>query len=123
MQKWPKETTVRYTAVSAFVFLRLICPAIMNPKLFNMMPDHPTEEIARTLTLVAKVVQNLANMSEFGAKEPYMTPLNAFLQDQRPRMELFLDTLCKPGSAADDEKEEKKEEEKKGGGGEANDGG
>jgi hypothetical protein len=66
----------------------------MNPKLFNMMPGHPTEETARHLTLVAKVVQNLANMSEFGQKENFMTPCNSFLVAERPRMQRFLDTLA-----------------------------
>jgi hypothetical protein len=33
----------------------------------------------RGLLLIAKVVQNLANNVLFGAKEPYMFPLNDFL--------------------------------------------
>ena len=31
---------VRYTAVSAFVFLRLFAPAILNPKLFGLRPEY-----------------------------------------------------------------------------------
>ncbi len=29
--------SVRYTAVSGFLFLRLFCPAILNPKLFDLI--------------------------------------------------------------------------------------
>jgi hypothetical protein len=35
-----------------------------------MLPDFPSETTARNLTLVAKVIQNAANMTEFGEKEP-----------------------------------------------------
>jgi hypothetical protein len=69
-QRWAKEPLVQYTSVSAFIFLRLVCPAVLNPKLFNMLPDFPSETTARNLTLVAKVIQNAANMTEFGEKEP-----------------------------------------------------
>lgn len=31
---------VRYTAVSAFIFLRLFAPAILNPKLFGLRPEY-----------------------------------------------------------------------------------
>lgn len=92
---------------SGFVFLRLICPAIVNPRIFNIIAgelwlgnsicsvfikqasatfwktlniemytsntwsisaDPPCPIASRTLTLVAKAVQNLANLVEFGAK-------------------------------------------------------
>uniref|UniRef100_A0A8C9XS25 RAS p21 protein activator 1 n=1 Tax=Sander lucioperca TaxID=283035 RepID=A0A8C9XS25_SANLU len=67
-QKWPTNTTMRTRVVSGFVFLRLICPAILNPRLFNIIADPPSSAAGRTLTLVAKSVQNLANLVEFGAK-------------------------------------------------------
>lgn len=35
---------------------------------FAFLPDSPSPTAARTLTLVAKSVQNLANLVEFGAK-------------------------------------------------------
>jgi hypothetical protein len=91
--KFKGDDLVRFTAPSAFIFLRFICPAILNPKLFNMMPDHPTETTARNLTLVAKILQNLANMSEFGQKEPHMTCCNEFIMLMRGRMQKFLDSF------------------------------
>ena len=56
--------------------------------------DHASEATARTLTLIAKIVQNLANMSEFGQKEDYMQCCNDFLVATRPRMQDFLDRLA-----------------------------
>uniref|UniRef100_A0A8C3ANK0 RAS p21 protein activator 1 n=1 Tax=Cyclopterus lumpus TaxID=8103 RepID=A0A8C3ANK0_CYCLU len=67
-QKWTTNNTMRTRVVSGFVFLRLICPAILNPRLFNIIADPPSSAAGRTLTLVAKSVQNLANLVEFGAK-------------------------------------------------------
>uniref|UniRef100_UPI00398E4634 ras GTPase-activating protein 1-like isoform X2 n=1 Tax=Pristiophorus japonicus TaxID=55135 RepID=UPI00398E4634 len=67
-QKWPKNHTMKTRVVSGFVFLRLICPAILNPRMFSIILDPPSSTAARTLTLVAKSLQNLANLVEFGAK-------------------------------------------------------
>lgn len=43
------------------------------------MSTAPTKEMRRGLLLIAKIIQNLANNVLFGAKEPYMFPLNPFL--------------------------------------------
>ncbi|KAH0628075.1 hypothetical protein JD844_008775 [Phrynosoma platyrhinos] len=77
--KWPANTTMRTRVVSGFVFLRLIYS--------------PSPTAARTLTLVAKSVQNLANLVEFGAKEPYMEGVNPFIKSNKHRMIMFLDEL------------------------------
>ncbi|EDO36190.1 predicted protein [Nematostella vectensis] len=91
--KWADNQTVRTRVVSGFLFLRLFCPAIMNPKTCNLMSELPSATAARTLTLVAKCLQKLANLVEFGAKESCMTPVNPFMQKNRERMVSFMDEL------------------------------
>ena len=99
----------KHTSVSGFVFLRFFCPAILNPKMFGIVEgkeiflfylifkylifffpfiEHPTGQAARTLTLIAKVVQNMANLVP-DAKEPFMAFLTEFLTNHIVPM-----TLC-----------------------------
>ncbi|KAI8911358.1 hypothetical protein DFJ77DRAFT_512364 [Powellomyces hirtus] len=84
------DTQVKYAAVSGFIFLRFFCPAILSPKLFGIMNEHPPDITARTLTLLAKILQNLANLSEFEAKEPYMAPANSWIAGNLPGMRLYI---------------------------------
>ncbi|KAK3294972.1 uncharacterized protein B0H64DRAFT_325931 [Chaetomium fimeti] len=86
--------TVTYTSVSGFLFLRFLCPAILNPKLFGLLRDHPRPRAQRTLTLIAKSLQALANLSTIGKKETWMEPMNRFLTAQRQSFKDFLDEVC-----------------------------
>lgn len=107
--------TVAYSSVSGFLFLRFFCPAILNPRLFGLMQgkhfipfltlhnhptnkhqptDQPNPHAQRTFTLLAKSLQGLANMSTFGAKEPWMAPMNAFLTSSRQDFRAFIDAIC-----------------------------
>lgn len=49
---------------------------------------------SRTFTLLAKIIQNLANLVNFGEKEPYMKDLNPLIVNNIDRMKLFLDELA-----------------------------
>ncbi|KAF8950097.1 hypothetical protein BGZ52_003735, partial [Haplosporangium bisporale] len=87
----------RYTGVSGFVFLRLICPAILGPKLFHIVREHPEPRAHRTLTLIAKSLQGLANLVLFGTKESWMVPMNEFINENTQSLKDFIDQICIPG--------------------------
>ena len=103
--------SVAYSSVSGFLFLRFFTPAVLNPKLFGLLKgqyppsfrilclltgilDHPRPRAQRTLTLITKTLQTLANMTTFGAKEPWMEPMNIFLNTHRQQFKTFVDEIC-----------------------------
>jgi neurofibromin 1 len=87
MRRFPEA---KFTAVGAFIFLRFFCPAIVAPDAEGLISSTPSKEMRRGLLLIAKVVQNLANNVLFGAKEPYMFPLNDFLSQNIYSVATFL---------------------------------
>ncbi|KAI1325648.1 GTPase [Xylariaceae sp. FL0255] len=86
----------KYTAVGAFIFLRFFCPAIVAPDSEKLVDVPPSKEMRRGLLLIAKVIQNLANNVLFGAKEPYMYPLNDFLTQNIYKVTTFLREISVP---------------------------
>jgi len=56
--------------------------------------EHPRPKARRALTLVAKSLQGLANMSSFGTKEAWMEPMNVFLNSHRQEFKTYLDNIC-----------------------------
>ena len=95
-----EQKNTRWTSVSAFVFLRFFVPAVLNPKLFALVREPPDSKSQRTLTLVAKTLQGLANFSSFGQKEPWMLPMNGFVQDNTAAFVDFIEHISTPGASA-----------------------
>lgn len=81
------------TLIGGFFFLRFINPAIVTPKSYMLIDGTPAERPRRTLTLIAKMLQNLANKPAY-AKEPYMAKLQPFVQMNKERVNNFMLELC-----------------------------
>ena len=107
------------TFIAVFVFLRLYCPAITAPHLYGIYEgkhlnddirntsshtiskfsniyfslEPPESNVQRTLILLSKVLQNLANGILFGKKENYMVKLNEFITSNTDTMKSFVQEL------------------------------
>lgn len=90
----PEDKTTALNCLSAFIFLRFFCPAILNPKLFYLTKNHQTGSAQRTLTLIAKILLNLANRLDFSPhKEPHLVPMNKFLEAHQPEIYDYFDKI------------------------------
>ncbi|KAI3317302.1 GTPase [Xylariaceae sp. AK1471] len=93
-RKYPEANDqVICTLIGGFFFLRFINPAIVTPKSYMLIDGVPAENPRRTLTLIAKMLQNLANKPSY-AKEPYMSKLSPFIQQNKDRVNKFMLDLC-----------------------------
>ncbi|KAL6707838.1 RasGAP protein [Coniothyrium glycines] len=81
------------TLIGGFFFLRFINPAIVTPRSYMLIDVLPAENPKRTLTYIAKMLQNLANKPSY-AKEPYMAKLQPFIHQNKDRINKFLLDLC-----------------------------
>ena len=81
------------TLIGGFFFLRFINPAIVTPRSYMLIENAPEDNPKRTLTYVAKMLQNLANKPSY-AKEPYMQKLQPFIQQNKERINKFMMDLC-----------------------------
>ena len=95
-------------ALGNFIFLRFINPAFLNPEviglsecniyyslilIYSAFHNKVSDKMRRTLVLVVKVLQNLANEQKFGGKEKFMEPLNSFIAQNKNTLSKFYDEL------------------------------
>ncbi|TFY69240.1 hypothetical protein EVJ58_g517 [Rhodofomes roseus] len=83
-------------SVSAFCFLRFMVPAILHPHLFGLWPGLPDARVQRSLTLIAKVIQNLANLNASVQKEDFMRGVRDFLTNSVPHMVDYIVVVSTP---------------------------
>ncbi|WPH00598.1 Hypothetical protein R9X50_00342800 [Acrodontium crateriforme] len=93
-RKYPDASEQTFcTLIGGFFFLRFINPAIVTPRSYMLIEQTPADNPKRTLTYVAKMLQNLANKPSY-AKEPYMQKLQPFVQQNKERINNFMMDLC-----------------------------
>lgn len=93
-RKYPSASdTAVCSLIGAFFFLRFVNPAIVTPQAYMLVDKFPSDNSRRILTLIAKMLQNLANKPSY-SKEPYMSNLAEFVSSNRARINEFLNDLC-----------------------------
>lgn len=89
-----------YVAAGSFVFLRLICPALVSPETENIIGAvKPTQR--RSFITLAKIIQNLANGSENLVKWPSLVTETSFLKECGSRIFDFLTEVCRTDRVID----------------------
>ncbi|KAF7720992.1 glyceraldehyde-3-phosphate dehydrogenase 1 [Apophysomyces ossiformis] len=96
-RKYPDATDHAISSlIGGFFFLRFVNPAIVTPQAYMLVDNLPGNNPRTTLTLIAKMLQNLANKPSY-AKEAYMIPTNPFVENNKERTNRFLNELCEVG--------------------------
>ncbi|KAI8824293.1 Rho GTPase activation protein [Fimicolochytrium jonesii] len=96
-RKYPDASDLQICSlIGGFFFLRFINPAIVTPQAYMLVEGNPAQSPRRTLTLIAKMLQNLANKPTY-SKEVYMMSLNPFVEQHKQRINRFLNELCEVG--------------------------
>ena len=97
-KKFDKESS--YFAIGGFIFLRFICPAIVSPECFNITKLAIPPPVRRSLLLISKVIQNIANRVK-NPKESFMQATSEFLQANQILISEFYDYLIEIPSLND----------------------
>ncbi|KAI3643639.1 hypothetical protein MP228_009803 [Amoeboaphelidium protococcarum] len=113
-KKFPNNSVVGNTVITAFIFLRFFSAATLGPQLFGLTPngEPPNARNARTFTLMSKTIQQLANMVPFdGNKEPHMVKLNHLITGENMvNLKKFLTDISTEPSQSEIDKQKKKKE-------------
>jgi hypothetical protein len=88
--------------VSGFVMLRYIVPAITLPNSYGLHTKAPTGNCRKNLTLVAKILQKLANGEKFETETPHLMPLNSFIEKNQKTLLSYLGELAKDPEQRED---------------------
>ncbi|CAD6588199.1 MAG: glyceraldehyde-3-phosphate dehydrogenase 1 [Tremellales sp. Tagirdzhanova-0007] len=96
-RKYPEASDASICSlIGGFFFLRFINPSVVTPQAYMLVDGVPAKYPRRTLTLIAKMLQNLANKPSY-SKEQYMMSLNPFVETNKTRMNQFLNEICEVG--------------------------
>jgi hypothetical protein len=85
-----KDEQITKSSIGGVIFLRFVCPALATPASANLLAELPPKKAGRTLMLLSKILQNLANGVQFGQKEEFMKSSNTYLEKKEKEVYKYL---------------------------------
>ncbi|XP_068685285.1 uncharacterized protein [Montipora foliosa] len=95
-EKYPDVSDTNINSlIGGFFLLRFLNPAIVTPKAYMLVSDPPSQCARRNLTMIAKLIQSMANKHVVGShfKEEHMQPLRPFAMRHVNEIQNFLTKL------------------------------
>jgi len=88
-----KTTTL--PLISGYIMLRFICPGITVPNVYGIVDSKkvPMGNIRNNLTIIATVLQKLANGESFGNETEHMKRMNLFIEKNKDALFNFLEVI------------------------------
>ncbi|KAJ5075517.1 ras gtpase-activating protein [Anaeramoeba ignava] len=97
-QHLKQEMTIRYpdsviATVGGLVIHQLICKALKEPRIFNLIDFEPSEQSTRGLSLISSMLKSLSKGTTFGTSKRYLQSLNQELISRFPERMKFVDNV------------------------------
>ncbi|KAL6077877.1 GTPaseactivator protein for Ras-like GTPase [Balamuthia mandrillaris] len=87
---------LRATIVPSILFLRFICPALVSPQRFGLVPEQPNGRVARALILISKLLTNVANGVILGSgKESFTSCFDPFVRQNQDDIRAFAQAIVR----------------------------
>ncbi|CAJ0889042.1 14442_t:CDS:2, partial [Entrophospora sp. SA101] len=94
-----KFPNAKLKSVGAFVFLRFFNPAVVAPDSVNLCRKIENKNTKRTLVLVTRIIQHVANNNLFSANEPFLIEMNEFIKKNIDDVNKFLQEISQTKDA------------------------
>jgi Ras GTPase-activating-like protein IQGAP2/3 len=92
-RKFPEASEMSICSlVGGFFLLRFVNPAIVSPEAYMIIETKPHKDVRRTMTLMAKMLQHVANKPSY-SKETFMESVGSFSVKNQQRVLEFLKQL------------------------------
>jgi len=88
------DPSIERQSVASLLFLRFITPSVASPIQTDIVKRQPSRESSRTLLLVSKILQNIANNVQFEKKEKFLAFANPLIEKyQEPLTKMLEDVI------------------------------
>jgi len=82
------------TAVTGFLFLRFLVPAIRDPLNFGLCTSEIEPEDKKTLNSLAQLIQKIANLSSKFRSDDVYLPFKNYIEENSEKFLKFIDEIC-----------------------------